>query len=97
MSNDARFIRPETVLIGDLIRVVGEPVDGVTTARVGRVHKRDYQGSDRVLFTEEGGEILRWSPYRANARVTLLERARQPEVPLTGFAKMMDEVKERTK
>lgn len=90
-----RFIRAENVCIGDVIRVRSGPVTGIITERVGIVQKREYQGSDRVYFTAEGGELLRWNPARKPPRVTLIGQAETPSQQLTGFAEILDETKER--
>lgn len=80
-----RYIKPETIVLGDLIRVASK-VDGVEVARLGRVEDRAHEGSATVYRTAEGGEVLRY--IRENTRdmtVTLIEPSprRQPvQAPL---------------
>lgn len=82
---DARFIQAASVEIGDTIRVHYPASDGVIREYVGTVFRRDYQGSDRVYTTAEGGELLRWNPARKPPRVTLLNKATKPETMLDMF------------
>lgn len=87
-----RFINPASIEIGDTIRVAWS-VDDVKMTREGKVAKRDYEGSDRVLTTASGVEILRWHPdYLKRVRVTLLSKAPFEQVPLFSS---YDELKER--
>lgn len=70
-----RHINPASIHIGDLISVRWT-VDDVTMTRRGRVAKRDYEGSYRVLFTAAGHELFRWHPaYDKRVVVTLIEPA----------------------
>lgn len=69
----ARFVKPEQIMLGDTIRVNTTNKD-VSVSLVGTVTHREYQGTDRVLYTEQGVVLLRWNPHYANDRVTLLSR-----------------------
>lgn len=82
---DPRFIQAASVEIGDTIRVHYPSSKGVIREYVGTVFARDYQGSDRVYSTAEGGELLRWNPARKPPRVTLLAKAAKPETMLDLF------------
>jgi len=86
-----RYIRPENIRIGDTIRAtwtVGE----VEHSRVATVHKRDYEGADRVLFARDGQEILRWHPAHKGPRITLIAEAPDEPQPMLFD---MDEVRDR--
>lgn len=80
-----RYVKPENVAIGDTIRVTYPPLNGIKTDMVGVVASREYQGSDRVLATAEGGELLRYNPARKPPTVTMLKRANVTAVTLPGF------------
>lgn len=73
---EPRFIRPETIDVGDTIRVTFKKNDGIEMSLVGTVARREDHGAMRQMITAEGGIILAWSPGEArNVRVTLLDRA----------------------
>lgn len=70
-----KYIPAVNVHIGDVIRVSFIEDKGIVRTSTGRVAARAYEGSDRVLYTKEGGEIFRWNPSHKPPRVTLLEPA----------------------
>lgn len=79
---EPRYIRPETIDIGDTIRVTFPKHQGMTNSITGTVAKREEHGMRRHMLTEEGGRLLVWEPGKhENFRVTLLDRnpKREPE------------------
>ena len=80
-----RYVKPEQLYIGDLVRVTWETGDTERTI-TGRIARRDYEGGVRVFTTGDGHELFRWHPANARSfRITLLEesRTRYPEtIPL---------------
>lgn len=86
-----RYIKPETVMIGDTLRVTRKEGD-VTYSKTGTVASRAYEGAFRAYYSAEGHELLRWRPDQTTPTVTLIHRVEQSTaVPLDGF----DEVKEQ--
>ena len=74
---DPKYVKPETLHIGDVIRVTDQ-VSDTEQSIVGRVATREYQSSWRVLKTALGVELLRYNPNivsKRKTRVTLLEPA----------------------
>lgn len=69
-----RYTHPANIEIGDLIRAVWK-VGDVEHSRTATVHKREYEGADRVLLAADGQEIMRWHPAHTGPRVTLLREA----------------------
>lgn len=93
---EPRFIKPETVDIGDTIRVVAPDVgDGVERSWIGKVATREDNGSVRAYFTAERGRILTWEPGKPYPRVTLLNREPVIEEPALFDMEMLDEARER--
>lgn len=77
-----RYIRPETIQTGDLIRVTTKTFDR-ETSHTGRARRMHYEGSDRVWSTEQGQVLVVWNPhYKFQGRVTLIERAPYPQETL---------------
>ena len=82
-----RFVKPEQLDIGDLIRITYDPDNtGITATRQGTIARREYVGSERVLYTREGGCLLTWHPEHKSPRITLLAKAEQPQTMLDLFA-----------
>lgn len=76
------YIRPETIQTGDLIRVTSK-VGDVEISTLGRARHMQYEGSDRVWFTDAGHSLARWNPhYKFPGKVTLVERAPVPQEQL---------------
>jgi len=73
------YIQAPNILIGDTIAVTHSAVHGIQTTHTGTVTRREYRGTDRVLYTAEGGELLAWNPARKPPRITLLKAANTPE------------------
>lgn len=71
---EPRYIIPENLQIGDTINVVWPTVQGLTKSQVGIVGTRQHEGADTVLYTPEGGELLRYNRSIRPKRVTLLDR-----------------------
>lgn len=70
-----RYIRPEEIVPGDVIRVRFPEDRGCTTLKEGRVATVKANGADRNVITAEGAVLLVWTPYTsryAKPRVTLL-------------------------
>lgn len=68
-----RYIKPETIVLDDLIRITTKR-DGIETTRMGRAVTRDHEGSSTVYRTAEGGELLRYIPANSvDFTVTLIE------------------------
>lgn len=83
ISRLPRFIKPETIVLGDMIRVSSK-CDGIEFARTGIADTREHEGASTVYRTPEGGELLRWIPENARAfTVTLLQPSerRVPKPP----------------
>ena len=81
-----RYVKPETVHIGDVIRVTIKVSDTEQTT-MGRVAEREYQGSWRVLKTELGVTLATYNPnidMKNRQRITLIEAApsRETSTPL---------------
>lgn len=85
MVTKAKFIPAASVQIGDVIRVTFKEDRGVIVTHTAAVAKREYEGTDRVLYTAEGREIFRWNPAHKPPRVTLLVPASQGEMMLEGL------------
>jgi len=72
-----RFIKPDSIRMGDLVRVTGKYQD-VDIARTGYMVKRDHQGRTTTYYSAAGVELLSvygdgtTSPERA--KVTLITR-----------------------
>ena len=73
------YIRAQSIEIGDTINVVFRDVKGVQVSRLGTVATRDQERYDTVLYTAEGGELLRYSPSFHPLRITLLNRVERPQ------------------
>lgn len=72
---DPRFIRPETVEIGDTVRVTYPVNGGIEVSKVGTVASREDHGNLRIYLTAEGGHLFDWQPHTTrHVRVTLLAR-----------------------
>jgi hypothetical protein len=72
---DARYIKAETICIGDTVRVSHDELDS-TVSIVGVVGKRERRGRETEYFTT-GGRLLLTTIYGATARtrtITLLDR-----------------------
>lgn len=79
---EPRYVRPENLGIGDMIRA-SWLVDDVRISREGKIAKREYDGQFRVFLTNAGHELFRWHPsYPREIRVTLLDRAPVPQPTL---------------
>lgn len=81
-----RYVKPETVHIGDVIRVTVKVSDTEQTT-MGRVAEREYQGSWRALKTELGVALAKYNPnidMENRQRITLIEAApsREQSTPL---------------
>lgn len=77
-----RHIKPETIHIGDVIRVRTETGD-LERSVVGKVASRDHEGAATVYRTQGGEEILRY--IRENSRsfvVTLILPAKSREAAI---------------
>ena len=77
------YIRPETVHVGDTIRVTWK-VDDTERTIVGTVAYREYQGASRVLSTASEHELLRYIPGnepRNRVTVTLLHPSKDRSEP----------------
>lgn len=73
-----RYIKPETIHIGDTVKVTKKTKDAEVSI-VGIVANRDYEGGYRVLRTEGEVELLRWHPSineKNKATVTLLQESK---------------------
>ena len=73
-TNKARYIKPETICIGDLIKVTRKHKD-VEISEVGRVADRQHAGRFTSYLTAEGHEIVEaiaGVPY--TRKITLLDR-----------------------
>lgn len=74
-SAPVRYIKPETICIGDVIRVTTKHKD-IETSVVGRVARREVYNYSTDYITNEGVTILEHFRYTgSSATVTLLERA----------------------
>lgn len=80
-----RYITPDKILLGDTIRVSYPETEGIKRDIVARVHTREYEGNDRVLFTKEGGQILRWNFSLRPPTITLLDRKTETPTMLDLF------------
>lgn len=90
---EPRYVKAETLRDGDLIRVTFTEGD-VKYSRTGRINSRANEGGDRVLYSAEGYELLKWRPGQPQPRITLLDSIEaNTSVPLSG----MDELNERLK
>lgn len=70
-----RFVKPQTVRIGDIIRVAWK-TGNVERSITGKVGAREYEYSTRVLLSDDGQELMRYggAVEETNVRVTMLER-----------------------
>ena len=85
-GRQVRFFNPASIQIGDLIAVTTKSKD-VEIRVMGRVAKRDYEGSRRVLTTSSGYELLCWHPgYDKQCKITLIDSmpVREMELDLFG-------------
>lgn len=81
-------MKAETLRIGDLIRVVRTEGD-VQYSRTGRIASRAHEGNDRVLYSAEGHELLKWRPGQEQPRITLLDTIEETtSIPLSGFEEL---------
>lgn len=88
------YVKPEQVNVGDTIRVTFKELNGITTEMVGTVHERQHEGSDRVYYTREGGELFRWNISARPTRITLLsERDPDGQVQLFDYESLLNSVK----
>lgn len=92
---EPRFIKPESVDIGDTIRVTTQGNDGITTEKVGKVARRDDHGNVRAYFTAENGRLLSWTPGKSSPRITLLNREPETNEPALFDMEMLDEARDR--
>lgn len=75
MKSRPKYVKPETVNRGDLIRVTWETGDASRSIQ-GVVAEREYQGSSRVLTTADGHELLRYIPgITASTKVMMIKRS----------------------
>lgn len=75
MKHQAKYVKPEVVHIGDVIRVTEKHHD-TEVSTVGKVASREYDGSWRELRTAEGVLLTKYNPSLrpiSKATVTLLE------------------------
>jgi len=81
-----RYIKPETICIGDVIRYATE-VDDIEVAKTGYVGSREYVGQWVHILSPKGTVILIWHPaHPLPGRITLLQAAAtQTQVTLEGL------------
>lgn len=95
MSNRfPRYILPESLQAGDLVRVTYPVENGLVHSFTGTVAVRKDRGRQKVWVNREGAGFLVWDPLapkNKNPRVTLLARVTEVQQTL----EMFDEIKER--
>lgn len=79
MRNKPKYIPAPNVRLEDVIRVTYRADKGVMVSKIGTVASRAYEGSDRVYYTREGGELLRWNPSHKPPLVTLIKAAQMTD------------------
>lgn len=84
-GNNGRHIKPETICIGDTIRVTWKHKD-VTKSNVGVVAKREVWTHSTTYLTAEGAELLTHFRYTPNNEtITLLNRPSEQTPQLEGM------------
>lgn len=74
LANTARYIKPETICVGDVIRVTEKRQD-VEVSTVGTVARRNYGTNFTEYVTEQGVTLLEVYTFDdRKIRVTLLDR-----------------------
>lgn len=86
MTQQARYIKPEVIRIGDTIRVTWEDSD-ITYTRVGTVAKRDHTNEGTFWYSANENVLLfRDRAMNIGGRITLLESAKElTEMTLEGL------------
>jgi len=83
-----RYILPETIHVGDVIRITTKR-DDIERTTVGKVASREHEGAATVLRTEAGHEIIRYIHENARSfKVTLLDPAPTRFAPIEPLFKL---------
>jgi hypothetical protein len=88
-----RPILPESVEIGDKIRVTFRAREGVTMTYEGVVGSREDIGPTHIMSTREGGLLYSWNAHRTNAyTLELLDRPPVAQATLPGMEDVRDRI-----
>lgn len=82
-----RYIRPENLAIGDMVRVEYPPVKGIVRTMTGTIASREYQGSLCMLSTAEDAVLVAFVPghHDGSFRVVVLSRRDAEHTQLEGM------------
>jgi hypothetical protein len=73
ISVEIRPSKPELVEIGDKVSVELPDKLGISTTKIGVVHRRIDNGDNREYYTDKGGFLFRWNPKRSfGYKITIL-------------------------
>ena len=93
---EPRYIKPESIHIGDTVRIVWE-VDDTERTATGKVAKREHYGATTGYYTASGVELFMYNPGQVPfivgatiKHVTLLDRS-EPDLGALPLFEMSDE------